>query len=94
MKPFDFFDKLHILNRLIRAEHTGAPGELAERLSMSRSTLYNIIEELKMRGVEIKYCRTRRTFYYNNDLFFDIHFNIKSLTDINKFDELKNISKE
>jgi len=92
MKPFDFLDKLCVLNKLIRMEHTGTPSEFAERLSISRSTLYEIIEELKARGVEIKYCRTRCTFYYNNDVFLDIHFNIKPLTDIDDASELKNIS--
>ncbi len=92
MKPFDFLDKLHVLNKLIRMEHTGTPGEFAKRLSISRSTLYEIIEELKARGVEIKYCRTRCTFYYNNDMFLDIRFIIEPLTEINDLGELKNIS--
>jgi len=76
MKPFDFPEKLSIMDKLIRQEHTGTPSELAERLSIGRSTLYEIIDELYSRGVEIKYSRTRRTFYYNNEMFLDIRFAI------------------
>jgi predicted DNA-binding transcriptional regulator YafY len=92
MNHFDFLEKLSILNKLIRREHTGTPDELAERLSISRSLLYEIIDELNARGVDIKYSRTNCTFYYNNDVFLDVHFSIKSLTDIDDPEELKNIS--
>ena len=79
MNHFDFLEKLSILNKLIRQERTGTPGDLAQRLSISRSKLYEIIDELNSRGTEIKYSRNRNTFYYNNDLFFDVRFAIRSL---------------
>jgi excisionase family DNA binding protein len=92
MNHLEFLEKLIILEQLIRREHTGTPDELAERLHISRSTVYEIIEELNMRGVEIKYSRRKCTFYYKNDAFLEVRFNIKSLTEIEDIDELKNIS--
>jgi biotin operon repressor len=92
MKLFDFPEKLSIMDKLIRQEHTGTPSELAERLSISRSTLYEVIDELVSRGVEIKYSRTRRTFYYNNNMILDIRFAIIPLTCSIEGHELRNFS--
>ena len=89
MKPFDFPEKMYVMDKLIRQEHTGTPNEFAKRLSIGRSTLYELIDELYSRGVEIKYSRTRCTFYYNNDVSLDIRFAIKPLAGIH---ELKNSS--
>ncbi|MCL2502110.1 MAG: helix-turn-helix domain-containing protein [Bacteroidales bacterium] len=80
------------MNKLIIREYTGSPHELARRLSISRSTLYEIIDELNSRGVEIKYSRNRGTFYYNNDMFLDIRFAIKPLESIDEPKELKHFS--
>ena len=92
MNHIEFLEKLVVLEKLIRKERTGTPDELAERLSISRSTVYEIIDELNLRGIEIKYSRSRCTFYYKNDIFLDIHFSIKDLTNIDDLEELKNIS--
>jgi len=92
MNKFKVFENLITLEKLIRQRCTGTPDELARRLSISRSALYEIIDELKARGVEIKYCRTRCSFYYNNGMILDIRFDIKGLTHIDNPDELKDIS--
>ncbi|MDR2585823.1 MAG: HTH domain-containing protein [Prevotellaceae bacterium] len=80
MKFFIFVEKLSMLDKLIRQERTGTPCEFAERLSISRSTLYEIIDELRSRGMEIKYSRSLGSFYYDNDMALDIRFAIKSNT--------------
>ena len=92
MNHLEFLDKLIVLEKLIRKECTGTPKELANRLHISRSTVYEIIDELKLRGVEIEYSRTHCTFYYKNDVMIDIRFSIKDLTNIDNPEELKNIS--
>jgi len=78
-----------MLEKLVRQRRTGTPDELARRLSISRSALYDIIDELRADGVEIKYCRTRCSFYYNGNAFLNIHFSITEATDP---EEMKNIS--
>jgi len=92
MNHIDFLEKLAILNKLISQKRTGTPEELAERLRISRSTLYEFIDALKLRGIDVKYSRSRCTFYYENDVLLDIRFSIKFLTDIDDPDELKDIS--
>jgi len=52
--------RLERLDQLIRMKATGTPKELAKRMQVSRSTLYNILEFIKMQGVEIYYSPERR----------------------------------
>ena len=92
MTRFEFLEKLAILSKLIAQGQTGTPEEIAERLCISRSTLYEIIDELKLRGIEVKYSRSRCTFYYNNNVLVDIQISIKDLTDIDNPDELEDIT--
>ena len=89
MTKFENLESLILMEKLIRQRRTGTPNELARRLCISRSALYDIIDELKMRGVEIKYCRTCGSFCYNGDAFLDIRF---AITEINDREEMKNIS--
>ena len=77
------------MDKLVRQRCTGTPNELAERLSISRTMLYELIDELKTYGIEIKYCRTRCSFYYNSNVLLNIHF---SVTEIDDPEELRNIS--
>ena len=92
MNHIEFLEKLAILTELISQKRTGTPEEVAERLHISRSALYLIIEELKSRGIDVKYSRSRCTFYYNNDVLIDIQISIKSLKEIDDPDELKDIT--
>lgn len=92
MNHFDFLEKLSIMSKLISKGYTGSPSELAHRLSISRTTLYEIIDELNSRGTEIKFSRNRNTFFYDNDRFFDIRFSVKTLSDIDESLELKHFS--
>ena len=92
MNKLELIEKVAILNELISQKRTGTPEEVAERLRISRSTLYEIIDELKLRGVDVKYSRSHCTFYYNNNVLVDIQISIKSLTEIDDPDELKDIT--
>ena len=70
------------LEELIRRGRTGTPDDLAERLSVDRSTVYRMIEELKSYGTEIKFCRTRNSFYYNDGPIINIVFRIEILSEM------------
>jgi len=78
MNQAKILQNLATLEKLVRQECTGTPEQLMKRLSISRSTLTRRIDELNSHGVEIKYSRTRNTYYYNNYEVVDIHFSIKS----------------
>lgn len=64
MKLFDQIERINRLHDLIRSRSTGTPRELARRLQISESRLYQIIEELKNMEVPIEYNRQRQTYYY------------------------------
>ena len=76
-----FLEKLRTVERvdqLIRLKATGTPDELARKLGLTRSTVYEIIECMKSMDAEIKYCKTRKSFYYETDKVLAIGFVEKS----------------
>ena len=81
MNKIHFFEKFIILEKLIRQGCTGTPDEFARRLSISRSTLYELIDELKSYGVEIKYSRRKNSFYYSGNSIIEVYFGIKEMTE-------------
>ena len=71
--------RLERLDQLIRMKATGTPKELAKRMQVSRSTLYNILEFMKMQGVEIYYSPERKSFCYKTEVYFCFGFSIEKV---------------
>ena len=69
------------MHQLIQTEKTGNPNMLANRLGISRSTLYRILDELKSYDAPIEYSRKRETFYYSKFYEFKIHCSIILIDD-------------
>ena len=67
-------DKLKLINSEIKNERTGTPDEFAKKLHISRSMLYNYMEEIKTLGAKLIYSRSNNTFYYKNG--FDIKIGV------------------
>ena len=91
MKFFDYLDKIEKFNKLIERGCTGTPDEFSEQLNISRTSLYDFIDELRSRNIEVGYSRTKRTFFYKNPVSLEIHFIIKNIEPITN-DEIKNIT--
>ncbi len=72
MKLFEYIDRVNLLNNLIAAKRTGTPDELAKRLYLSKSRLFRVIEDLKLKGALINYSREARTYYYTNNFKMQI----------------------
>jgi hypothetical protein len=62
------------LHALIEKEVTGTPAELALRMNISERLVYHLIEQLKDYSACIRYNRSRKTYYYDDD--FELHVNI------------------
>ena len=77
MKFTDQIERIKKLNKLIECENTGCPNELANRLGIQRSTLYETLDYLKSIGLDIHYDRRNRTFYYASDSKLELHFSLK-----------------
>ena len=80
MALFDLINRAERIHRLIRTESTGTPCEFAKKINLSRRQLYNLLEEFKDYGAEIKYDRVKGSFYYVND--FCMELTIKIITPI------------
>jgi len=48
---------------MIIRQHTGTPSEFASQLGVSRTTLYEMIDELKSQGDPISYSKSLCTFF-------------------------------
>lgn len=68
------FSKLTRLDYFIRNKASGSPAELAEKLGISRSQLYNYIDLLESMGASISFSRKRNCFYYEENGSFRFTF--------------------
>jgi len=65
MKVFEYLDRIGMIHKLISRQKTGTPEELARQLGVSRTSLYELIDELRLRGAPISYSKSAKTFYYS-----------------------------
>ena len=77
MKLINQIEKLQKLNKLISEEKTGTPEEFAEYLNISKSKLYELLDDLKSFGAEVKYSRKEKTFYYTDSSKLEVKFSLK-----------------
>ena len=76
---------LERLHKLIQMGYKGSAKDYAHRVNISRSSLFNYIDELKGMGAQIEYSRSLNSFIYLNKFVLEIK--IESLSD----EKLKNI---
>lgn len=67
------------MNRLLQRRATGTPNEFASRLGVSRTRLYEMIDELKSYGAPISYSKSVQTFYYEEPYDVSVALSVKSL---------------
>jgi len=65
MKVFEYLDRINTMHKLVSHERTGTPEEFARQLGVSRTSLYEMIDELKSRGAPIAYSKSTKTFHYS-----------------------------
>ena len=61
-KVFEYVDLISRFHSLVMSQMTGNPDTFAEKLGISRSSLYNLIAEIQSYGIEIEYSRESGTF--------------------------------
>lgn len=74
MKSIKNLERLQQLHELIDSKNTGSPGELAEKMNISKRLVFNLLDQLKDFEASICYSRKNRTYYYCED--FELHVNI------------------
>ncbi len=65
MKVFNQLDRIEKFYRLMSQRRTGAPVEFAYQLGVSRTSLYELIDELRSRGAPIVYSKSEKTYYFS-----------------------------
>jgi len=81
MSRFKFLDKMILLEKLVRQGKTGTPDELTKRLSVSRSTMHRMIDEMNILDAKVVYCRARKSYCYDGDKVVEIYIKTKPLTE-------------
>lgn len=64
MKVFEFVEVVARFHQYVMHGNTGDAATFAAKLGISRATLFNLIKELESYGIDIKYSRTRQSYYY------------------------------
>ena len=61
---FAYVDLIARFHIHVKSRTTGCPESFAEKLGISRSSLYNLIQEIESYGIEIEYSRVWQTYLY------------------------------
>lgn len=81
--------RMEKLHTLILQKKTGTPKELAQRLGISRASLYSLIDEFNSLNLPVVYSRKYETFYYEREVKLTVSFKVEFIDDE---DELRNIN--
>jgi hypothetical protein len=80
MKFLCYVERLNRINMLIQKRATGNPAQFAETVGVSRTRLYEIIDELKSYGAPIIYNKSCNTFLYDQPYDVSVSFSVKPLS--------------
>lgn len=75
--PKRYLERLLTIDRLIKIKSTGSPKQLAERLGISESRLYEYLSFMKESGAPIVYSKERGSYYYQAAGGFDFSFKME-----------------
>lgn len=81
MKLFEYLDRISRMHKMVENGCTGTPHEFAGRLGVSRTSLYEMIDELRSRGAPIIYSKSARTFYYSEPFDVSVSCSFRSLSE-------------
>ncbi|MET0466278.1 MAG: HTH domain-containing protein [Chitinophagaceae bacterium] len=71
---FEHLNRFQTIDHLISIKGTGTPKDLARRIRISERSIYGYLQVMKSLGAPIRYCKSRRSYYYQTDGRFEISF--------------------
>jgi len=77
MKLLETLSLIERTDQLIRLKATGTPTQLANKLTISERSARRLINTMKEMGAPIKYCTHRRSYYYEDNVYFRFGFYCK-----------------
>lgn len=72
--PRKFIERLKRIDGIIQKKSSGTPAQLAAKLDISESTLYEFIAVMKEMGAPIQYDKFNCRYYYEEPGSFNISF--------------------
>jgi len=84
MNTLKQLERLKKIHQLIKINNTGTPKEFAFKLQISESQLYNILDDLKIKGFPISYSRSLKSYAYNDYCELEVQYSVKLLTQHDK----------
>lgn len=67
MSIIKYIQRLRYIDHLVRTKAAGDIKTLSGKLQLSRSTTLEYLREMKELGFPIKYCRNKRTYFYDEE---------------------------
>ncbi len=84
MQIIKLLERIKKVHQLILEEKTGTPQEFADKLHISRSQLYNVLEILKEYDAPIKYSKKTNSFYYTKPFHLELKYSLITMLDEEK----------
>lgn len=81
MTILKLLQRINKANQLIVDEKTGDPAQFAQKLGVSRSQLYNILDQFKDFGAPMKYNKKDKTYFYHKPFSLDLKYSLKAITE-------------
>ncbi|RIJ46176.1 helix-turn-helix domain-containing protein [Maribellus luteus] len=69
-KLFNQIELIERIDQLIRLKATGSPKALAEKLNVSESTIYRIVDTIKELGAPVDYNLVYQSYVYTEEVNF------------------------
>ncbi len=80
MKVFEYLDRISMMHKLVSRQRTGTPEEFARQLGVSRTSLYELLDEFRSRGAPIVYSKSAKTFFYREPYDIAVTCSLRPLT--------------
>lgn len=83
-----YVNRLQQADQLIRLRATGTPVQFAAQLDISKSHLFNVLEELRSLGMPLEYDKQMQTYFYTQPMLLKWELSVVPLSG----NELTNIN--
>jgi predicted DNA-binding transcriptional regulator YafY len=74
MSYSNYLAKIDSLVEMLKHENTDSADCLAQKLKVSRRTIFRYMDELRLKGAEIGYSKSKETSYLKNNFSFTEDF--------------------
>jgi predicted DNA-binding transcriptional regulator YafY len=81
MALLKYVERMVLINELIHKKETGNTIDFAQRIGISKRQLLNEMNELKNLGIELKYDRIKKTYFFTREQGIEVLFGKEKIVD-------------